>query len=121
MEEHCRSILEQLYPGLKFATCRPDFLKNPLTGENLELDCFNEQVLIALEYQGIQHYRYPNPFHKSEEEFRKLIIKDEYKKQVCQQIGIILITVPFSIPKPDIEKFITYRLLELTDPENLEN
>jgi hypothetical protein len=31
---------------------RPDFLKNPATGRNLEIDCFNNQLKIGLEYQG---------------------------------------------------------------------
>ena len=34
------------------------------TGKSLELDCYNVEYGVALEYNGIQHYKFPNPFQE---------------------------------------------------------
>jgi len=47
-EEKCRNILRKIY-GVDFPSARPDFLKNPVSGKNLELDCYNEKLKLALE------------------------------------------------------------------------
>ena len=39
-EIECRRYLETIFQ-VPFPKARPDFLKNPVTGNNLELDCFN--------------------------------------------------------------------------------
>ena len=54
-EEKCRAVFEQL-TGLKFPKLRPDWLRNPKTGYTLELDGYCEEIAIAFEYQGKQHY-----------------------------------------------------------------
>lgn len=112
-EKLCRSIMENFY-GKPFPTVRPDFLMNPETGKNLELDCFNEELGIALEYNGIQHYVYPNKFHKTEDEFEAQRARDDHKREQCKRSGIYLITVPYEIPHSKIPKFIEYNL-----PENV--
>lgn len=39
-----------------------------------------KELKLAFEYvDGIQHYEYPNPFHKSEREFNRLRQKNEMK------------------------------------------
>ena len=48
-----------------FVKIRPNFLKNEKTGSNLELDCFNKELKIAVEYNGKQHYKFIPFFHKS--------------------------------------------------------
>jgi hypothetical protein len=53
-ETECRRILESIYHPYTFPSVRPDFLKNPATGRNLEIDCFNNQLKIGLEYQGFR-------------------------------------------------------------------
>jgi hypothetical protein len=83
----CREYLEQYY-GKSFEASRPDFLKYPLTGHNLELDGYNAELAIAFEYNGSQHYQYPNVFHKSEEEFEQQIQKDDFKRKACDEQGI---------------------------------
>src|SRR3972149_7977852 len=45
-EDRCRAILEKFY-GKRFPSCRPAFLKNPLTKKNLEVDCFCKEMNIA--------------------------------------------------------------------------
>jgi hypothetical protein len=52
---------------------RPAFLRNPESGKSLELDCYDEEYNIAVEYNGIQHYKYPSAFHKTEKDFKRFL------------------------------------------------
>lgn len=80
---------------------RPNFLLNPMTGRRLEYDCYDEVNKVAVEYNGIQHYQYPNPFHRNEETFRNLVYRDGIKKQISEEHGIRLITVPYTVDTCD--------------------
>ena len=55
-EIECRKVLEEIF-NRPFKKHRPNFLNNPVTGGmfNLELDCYNDDIGLALEYNGIQH------------------------------------------------------------------
>jgi hypothetical protein len=74
---------------------RPDFLRNPETGKALELDCYDEEYNIAVEYNGIQHYKYPSAFHKTEKQFYDQLYRDRLKKKLCDDSGVYLIPVPY--------------------------
>lgn len=110
-EEECRRVLENVY-RVPFESIRPDWLKSPETQANLELDCFaelevNDQtVMIACEYNGIQHYEYPNTWHKTKTDFDKLRWNDNFKRQQCDDMGIYLIVIPYSTPFEKIEETI---------------
>ena len=54
-EEESRTIIENIY-NKQFPKGRYTFLINPETDKNLELDGYNEELKIAFEYQGRQHY-----------------------------------------------------------------
>lgn len=104
-EEECRVIIESIFKN-KFPTKRPDFLNNPLSKKNLELDCYCEELGIALEYNGIQHYKFPNPFHKNILEFKKQLQRDEYKKNMCRINDVLLIIIPYDMKKNKIRQYI---------------
>ncbi len=112
-EAICKQVIEDIY-GAPFFCVRPDFLKNPETGRNLELDLYNDFYKIAVEYSGLQHYKYPNNFHKTEEEFIKQVRRDEFKVDMCDKHGIYLITVPHTVKNDynEIRKYIEYYLPE---------
>lgn len=76
---------------------RPDYLKNQETGKNLEIDAYHPESKIGIEYNGIQHYIYPNIFHKSREEFDKCVQRDKLKYQLAKENGIKLIVIPYHI------------------------
>lgn len=108
-EEICRHHLREL-TGKPFHRAHPKWLKNPETGRCLELDCYNNELEIALEYNGEQHYKFPNTFHRTRDEFDAQIRRDELKKIKCKERGVLLIIVPYTLPKNEIRGYIKREL-----------
>lgn len=122
-EELCCKLMEEI-TGKSFRKIRPIFLRNPKTGYNLELDGYNEELKIAIEYNGLQHYLWPNVFHKTEQEFRDLVWRDQFKREKCDTNGIYLITVPYHIPFTKIKQYLIDSLpstLILEEESTIEN
>jgi hypothetical protein len=74
---------------------RPSFLRNPESGKSLELDCYVPEYKLAIEYNGIQHYKFPSAYHKTEKEFYDQLYRDRLKKKLCDEAGVYLIPVPY--------------------------
>lgn len=108
-ETRCKIILEKLFKT-SFITIRPDFLKYDKTGKNLELDMFNQDLMIALEYDGIHHRKYTEFFHKSEQDFIEQKERDKFKEEKCKELGITLIRVPDTVKYEDLEVYIKNEL-----------
>lgn len=108
-EEICRNYLEERY-GKPFPNTRPQWLTNPKTGRCLELDCYNEELKIAVEYNGEQHYVFPNVWHKSKDVFEEQVRRDAHKIKRCKEYGVHLVVVPYTVKKCDIPKYIESRL-----------
>ena len=104
-EELVRKILEDKFKS-SFPNMKPKWLKNPKTNHLLQLDGFCEELSLAFEYQGIQHYKYPNHCHKNKKQFEAQIYRDNLKKQLCKENNIILIEIR------EIE-YLTYENVEL--------
>ena len=102
-EKLTREIFEKIM-SVEFPTVRPDFLKNPKTGYNLELDGYNEGLKLAFEYNGIQHYKFTEYFHDTEEDFKIQREHDEFKYKKCLELGITLISIPYTFNCYDPEK-----------------
>lgn len=101
----CKAALEKYFKK-EFKNMRPEWLVNPATGRRLELDCYNEELKIALEYNGIQHYKYPNGISKSRDEFEKQRDRDAYKERVCKSRGIKFLKVPYTVKYGDIGGYV---------------
>jgi len=110
-EQETRRVLEEMF-NKPFPKKRPNFLKNPIMdGQiNLELDCYNEELGIAAEYNGIQHYKYSPYFHSSKEAFHNQKYRDLIKRRACADNGIFLIEIPYNIPIHNIKDFIVVEL-----------
>ena len=104
-EKICRNVLED-YFNVKFSKARPVFLVNPLTNNPLELDCYNEDKKIAVEYNGVQHYKFSPYFHKTYKDFVYQVYRDKIKKKLCNEHNIKLITVPYTVSNENIKKYI---------------
>ena len=108
-EKICRETLEKIYKK-KFSRIRPDWLRNPETNRKLELDCYNDELKLALEYNGIQHYEWPNFTRMTKEEFLAQNRRDIFKIDTCDANGIYLITVPNNVQYDLIPDYINYYL-----------
>lgn len=108
-EELCRDIFESIYL-VPFKSCRPNFLKNPKTRRNLELDGYNEELKIAFEHNGRHHYEYPNSWHRTRVDYLKQIKRDKTKKELCGNNNIYLISIPYSVPEKEIRTYIISKL-----------
>ena len=102
-EERCRRIFEDIL-GEKFPNVRPSWLLNKETGYRLELDGYCPKLKLAFEYDGIQHYKYPNPFHRDLRHFHRQRKRDGIKNRRCKSHKVILIRIKYDIP--DLEKYI---------------
>lgn len=110
-EKECRRVMEKIFKK-PFPKIRPNFLRNTVTsGEengdiNLEIDCYNDELKIGVEYSGIQHYKYSPFFHKNKEAFYNQKYRDEMKRVKCRENGIILIEVPYTVKVEHIEDYL---------------
>lgn len=106
-ENECRRVLQNIFIGYKFPNVRPEFMENNKTKRCLELDCYNEKLNLALEYNGKQHYKYVPIFHKGDKNaYKSQKERDELKKKICTLRNITLIVVPYTVPFKDIERYI---------------
>jgi hypothetical protein len=113
-ELECRRVLQKIFKK-PFNTSRPDFLRNPVTGGNfnLELDCFDSHIGLACEYNGKQHYKYCPYFHRNKEHFLNQKYRDDMKRRICRDNNIRLIEVPYTVPHEQIEGFIRKKLVQM--------
>jgi len=106
-ENLSRDIIEELM-GLPFPSVWPDFLSG------LELDGYNEDLQLAFEYQGKQHYQHVPYFHKDITQFYAQQERDQRKYKICQEKGITLILIPYKFSyqnEPELRQYIYEQLI----------
>lgn len=109
-ENECRRIMQEL-TGRKFYKIRPDFMKDPVTGHFLELDCYNDDLKLAVEYNGRQHEEYNSFMHQgSKDKFRNQQYRDYLKKELCKKNNVYLIVVPSKIKLRDLHSYLMTEL-----------
>lgn len=62
----------------------------------LEYDIGVKSKNLLVEYNGIQHYEYPNFFHKTRQDFTAQVERDERKKELAKANGWNLLVVPYT-------------------------
>lgn len=103
-ERECQEVMKAIYPNYTFKKVRPAFLKNPKTKRNLELDLYNENLKLAIEFNGQQHYEFIPRFHGNQKRYHEQIYRDELKKKLCEKEGVFLIIVRYD--EKDIATYI---------------
>lgn len=117
-ERLCCQTMERIY-GVPFTSQWPHWLRNPETGKLLELDCYNADLKIAVEYNGEQHYKWPNFTNQSYQQFINQVRRDKLKFDICDKNGVYLITVPYIVSYDRILSYIM-SLLPETIQKNLQ-
>lgn len=107
-EEICRFVIES-FTGKKFPKARPSWLKNPL-GKRLELDCYNDELKLAIEYNGIQHYQMTS-FNSTEHAYRSQVYRDKVKRLLCMKEGVKLLVIPYTVKGEALVDYIIDRLI----------
>lgn len=89
-ERICKAYFERIF-GKEFRTVRPKWLVGD-KGRPLELDGYCEELQIAFEHNGSQHYKKASNI--SNYEFKRLQFNDRIKKELCKKNGVKLIVIP---------------------------
>lgn len=105
-EQACRDIFENSLE-VKFPNTRCKFLTNPDTGYCLELDGYSEDLRLAFEYDGLQHYE-PVDFFGGKEAYAKRRQLDALKDELCRKEKINLIRIPYYVR--NLEEYIERQL-----------
>lgn len=108
----CNEFLEALFPGKKFQKAYPEWLKHPRIQKKLPLIGFCEELMIAVEYNGTQHYIWPNFTNCTKKQFLQQKFRDDLKEQKCPDHNVCLIRIPFTVPLKRIPLNIYARLLD---------
>ena len=105
-EKTVNEILVELFSGYKFTKVRPSWLKNDITGKNLELDFYCEELKLAIEFQGQQHYDHTPYFHgegeTGDKNYASRLQRDFDKKKICKGHDITLIEIKYDENKEEI-------------------
>lgn len=108
-ENYCRSIVEDIFQK-PFPSVRPDFLRNPLTGKNLECDMMNDELKVCIERQGEQHYRPVPKFHRDPTAFAKQVERDKIKRELLEKAGYQFIDIPYTVHFDILDQYIPHKL-----------
>jgi len=103
-EQIFRETLERMLDA-KFPRRKPIWLVNQ-TGNRLELDGYNEELKIAFEYQGEQHYNANHYFNRKQGELNKRLTHDKIKFEECRKRDVMLLCPNYLLRPNDFEEFI---------------
>eukprot|EP00927_Polykrikos_kofoidii_P031362 TRINITY_DN26989_c0_g1_i1.p1 TRINITY_DN26989_c0_g1~~TRINITY_DN26989_c0_g1_i1.p1 ORF type:complete len:443 (+),score=16.13 TRINITY_DN26989_c0_g1_i1:258-1586(+) len=96
-QRNVRQIFETIFQGYSFPTRRPFFLRGS-KGHNLELDGYCEQLGLAFEFNGEQHYNPDNfMFRLRWGSFEAIVARDRKKIELCKAAGVRLVVVSFAV------------------------
>lgn len=74
---------------------------NPETGRRLEFDSYYPPWKLAVEYNGAQHYSFPNHYHPDtpagRAAFQAQLRRDQHKLKAARENGIRLIRIPYHV------------------------
>ncbi|MDM5332136.1 hypothetical protein QUF56_02635 [Ureibacillus composti] len=103
-EQKSRFILEAFFD-------KPFPARKDIFGNLYELDGYNEELKLAFEFQGIQHTKESAFFHRNPGDFEAQISRDNEKRRLCEQLGILLMEIPHDVIKDNDKIDFIYQFL----------
>jgi hypothetical protein len=107
-EELVRAALEEAFSGKSFDRTR----REPWM-EGLELDGYNEELRLAFEYQGKQHYERVGHFQPNEKDFEDQLERDAQTSEQCQDEFVSLLIIPYTVRFTKIRAHVRRELVKL--------
>lgn len=74
------------------------------------MDGYFPDLKLAIEYDGLQHYKYVEYFDRSYEDFVKRQQRDKLKDELCKQNGVKLIRIRYD--EPLTEEYLKQKLID---------
>jgi hypothetical protein len=96
--------------GHSFPTVLPDWLV--WNGKKLELDGYNEELNMAVEFSGPLHTKW-FPQKENYKKYYNRLLNDAAKNKICKRRGINLITIDMSLPLHHWRTYILSRLYDV--------
>lgn len=111
-EEIVREIFENIYK-VKFFKSKPKWLRGG-KGYLLELDGYNEELAIAFEYHGEQHFNADNYHYRFDVDkigaLNKRMETDALKRELCKKNSVRLIEIPYTVKSKNYLEYIIAQL-----------
>jgi len=83
------NLIEGMFPNHLVLSNTRGFL------DGLEIDCYIPDLKLGFEYNGEQHYKQVEVFHKDTKDFENQKKRDIEKNKLAKERGIKLITIRF--------------------------
>lgn len=95
-ESEMYRILDELLPKTQYCTGGYySWLPSP-KNQPMQLDWYSYELGLALEFQGIQHYKHTKYFQKTKQDFLYQQECDKLKKEICAKEGIVLVSIKYN-------------------------
>jgi len=104
-ENKFRDVLEEI-TGHEFPPTWPDWLRNPKTGWEMEIDGYNEELKLGFERSGRQHFEYVEFFHRVYANFESQQARDRHKARILSERGIFMLYPTYELKEEDYYNFI---------------
>ena len=95
-DKKCRSKLQKKVKDLLYKHWKADvvFEEFPVLGSRMTIDFYNANKNVAIEVDGMQHYKYNKFFHSnSKHKFLEQLKRDEQKEMFCESNSIEFIRI----------------------------
>lgn len=88
-----KELIEKI-TGKTFNKIRPDWIRHPITNTRLEIDMYNKDLKLGIEYQGPCHYKVCTFLDMNEDNLLETKFRDKHKKETFDNRQELLIQVP---------------------------